>query len=235
MLEVDGIDVYYGDVQVLVNVSLGVNEGEIVAVVGANGAGKSTLLKAVSGVLRPKRGSITFRGERCSAMSSDRIVARGIVQVPEGRLLFPEMTVRENLEMGGYLIRSKNELAGRLELVFELFPVLMERSRQVAGTLSGGEQQMLAIGRALMPSPKLIMFDEPSLGLAPRMVATIFEMIVRINRDMGVTVLLVEQNVAHSCEISNRGFVIENGEVVLEETGKALLSNEHVKKAYLGL
>jgi branched-chain amino acid transport system ATP-binding protein len=235
VLEVDGIDVYYGDVEVLHNVSLNVREGEIVAVVGANGAGKSTLLKTISGVLRPKHGSITFDGQRISEMSSDKIVAKGIVQVPEGRLLFPGMTVRENLEMGGYLIDRTAELAKRLELVFELFPVLRERSRQIAETLSGGEQQMLAIGRALMPSPKLILFDEPSLGLAPKLVATIFEMVVRINQEMGATVLLVEQNVAHSCEISNRGFVIENGQVVLEEAGKSLLCNEHVMKAYLGL
>jgi branched-chain amino acid transport system ATP-binding protein len=235
VLEVDGIDVYYGDVEVLHNVSLDVKEGEIVAVVGANGAGKSTLLKTISGVLRPKHGSITFDGQRISEMSSDKIVARGIVQVPEGRLLFPCMTVRENLEMGGYLIDRTAELAKRLELVFELFPVLRERSRQIAETLSGGEQQMLAIGRALMPSPRLIMFDEPSLGLAPKLVATIFEMVVRINQEMGVTALLVEQNVAHSCEISDRGFVIENGQVVLEEAGKSLLCNEHVMKAYLGL
>jgi branched-chain amino acid transport system ATP-binding protein len=235
VLGVDGIDVYYGDVQVLHSVNLNVNEGEIAAVVGANGAGKSTLLKTISGVLKPKRGTITFNGERISGMRPERIVARGIVQVPEGRLLFPEMTVRENLEMGGYLIGSAASLSVRLDRVFELFPVLKERSRQIAGTLSGGEQQMLAIGRALMPSPKLIMFDEPSLGLAPKLVATIFEMVVRINVELGATALLVEQNVAHSCEISRRGFVIENGEVVLEGDGKSLLNNEHVKKAYLGL
>jgi branched-chain amino acid transport system ATP-binding protein len=235
VLNVDGIDVYYGDLQVLHSVSLDVNEGEIVAVVGANGAGKSTLLKSISGVLKPKRGTITFYGKLTSGMSPDKIVANGIVQVPEGRLLFPGMTVRENLEMGGYLIDSAASLTMRLDRVFELFPVLKERSRQIAGTLSGGEQQMLAIGRALMPSPRLIMFDEPSLGLAPKLVATIFEMVVRINLEMGATVLLVEQNVAHSCEISRRGFVIENGEVVLEGDGKSLLNNDHVKKAYLGL
>jgi branched-chain amino acid transport system ATP-binding protein len=235
VLNVDGIDVYYGDIQVLHSVSLDVNQGEIVAVVGANGAGKSTLLKTISGVLKPKRGTITFNGERTSGMSSDRIVGKGIVQVPEGRLLFPGMTVRENLEMGGYLIDSAASLILRLGRVFELFPVLKERSRQIAGTLSGGEQQMLAIGRALMSLPKLIMFDEPSLGLAPKLVATIFELVVRINLELGATALLVEQNVAHSCEISRRGFVIENGEVVLEGDGKSLLNNEHVKKAYLGL
>jgi branched-chain amino acid transport system ATP-binding protein len=235
VIKVDGIDVYYGDVQILHSVSLDVNEGEIVAVVGANGAGKSTLLKTISGILKPRRGSITFNGERISGMSPEKIVARGIVQVPEGRLLFPAMTVRENLEMGGYLVDRADAMVRCLERVFELFPVLQDRSRQVAGTLSGGEQQMLAIGRALMSSPKLIMFDEPSLGLAPKLVATIFEMVVRINREMGATALLVEQNVAHSCEISRRGFVIENGEVVLEGAGQSLLSNEHVKKAYLGL
>ena len=235
MIKVDGIDVYYGDVQILHSVTLDVNEGEIVAVVGANGAGKSTLLKTISGILKPRRGSITFNGERISGMSPEKIVARGIVQVPEGRLLFPAMTVRENLEMGGYLVDRADAMVRCLERVFELFPVLQDRSRQVAGTLSGGEQQMLAIGRALMSSPKLIMFDEPSLGLAPKLVATIFEMVVRINREMGATALLVEQNVAHSCEISRRGFVIENGEVVLEGAGQSLLSNEHVKKAYLGL
>jgi branched-chain amino acid transport system ATP-binding protein len=235
VLRVDAINVYYGDVQVLHSVSLNVNEGDIVAVVGANGAGKSTLLKTISGVVKPKQGTINFNGERTSGMSPERIVARGIVQVPEGRLLFPGMTVRENLEMGGYLISDAASLTKRLDRVFALFPLLKERSRQIAGTLSGGEQQILAIGRALMPSPKLIMFDEPSLGLAPKLVAQIFEIVVRINLELGATALLVEQNVAHSCEISRRGFVIENGEVVLEGDGKSLLNNEHVKKAYLGL
>jgi branched-chain amino acid transport system ATP-binding protein len=235
MLEIDAIDVAYGDVQVLYNVSMDIQEGELVAVIGANGAGKTTLLKTISGLLKPKNGAITFHEKRISDFESDRIVAEGIVQVPEGRLLFPEMTVRENLEMGAYLVRDSTVLKERFESVFEMFPILKERERQIASTMSGGEQQMLAVGRALMAFPKLMMFDEPSLGLAPKLVQTIFERVLHVNKELGVTVLLVEQNVQQSCEISDRAFVLENGEIVIQGPGPEMLDNEHVRRAYLGL
>jgi len=235
MLQVDGIDVYYGDVQVLKGVTLDVQEKELVAVIGANGAGKTTLIKTISGLMKPRKGSILFEEKRISEINAHEIVALGIVQVPEGRLLFPEMTVRENLEMGGYLLNSSQLLNERLQSVYELFPVLCEREKQIAGTMSGGEQQMVAVGRALMSSPKMIMFDEPSLGLAPKLVQSIFEMVVRINKELGITVLLVEQNVQHSCQISDRAFVIENGQVVLQGSGPDMLENDHVRRAYLGL
>lgn len=235
MLQVNGIDVYYGDVQVLKDVSLDVKEKELVAVIGANGAGKTTLLKTISGLLRPRHGTISFKDERISGMDANKVVGRGIVQVPEGRLLFPDMTVRENLEMGGFLCKKAGELQKRLRTVYDLFPVLQEREKQAAGTMSGGEQQMVAVGRALMADPSMIMFDEPSLGLAPKLVQQIFDMVVRINKELGITVLLVEQNVQHSCQISDRAFVVENGEVVLHGRGCDMLQNEHVRRAYLGL
>jgi len=235
MLQVDGIDVYYGDVQVLKQISLDVQEKELVAVIGANGAGKTTLIKTISSLLKPRSGSITFEGRRISEMEAHKVVTEGIIQVPEGRLLFPEMTVQENLEMGGFQVRNKETLAERMESVYDMFPILKERRKQLAGTLSGGEQQMLAIGRGMVAAPKLIMFDEPSLGLAPMLVQSIFELVVRINKEMGITVLLVEQNVQHSCQISDRAFVIENGEVVLKGSGHEMLENEHVRRAYLGL
>jgi branched-chain amino acid transport system ATP-binding protein len=235
MLQAENLDVYYGNVQILNNVSLDVEEGQLVAVIGGNGAGKTTLLKTISGLLRPRNGWITFQGTRISELEPHHIVAAGIVQIPERRLLFPEMTVRDNLEMGGYLLRSKEELADRLASVYRLFPVLHQREKQIAGTFSGGEQQMLAIGRGLMSSPKLIMFDEPSLGLAPKLVRAIFDIILRINRELGMTVLLVEQNVRLSCEISDWAFVLENGEVVLQGAGPDMLDNDHVRQAYLGL
>lgn len=235
MLQVDNIDVNYGDVRVLKGVSLEVKEKELVAVIGANGAGKTTLINTISGILRPKKGTIFFQGQPISSLEAHKIVAQGIVQVPEGRILFPEMSVRENLEMGGYLLKDKQSIEERFEAVFNLFPVLRERQKQAAGTMSGGEQQMVAIGRALMSSPKLIMFDEPSLGLAPKLVQSIFEMVLRIKNELGITILLVEQNVQHTCQISDRAFVIENGEVVLQGTGQEMLANDHVRRAYLGL
>ncbi|MDR3575299.1 MAG: ABC transporter ATP-binding protein [Anaerolineaceae bacterium] len=235
MLQVDGIDVGYGDVQVLKGVSLEVKEKELVAVIGANGAGKTTLINAISGILKPRKGSIVFDGKRISNIPANKVVAQGIVQVPEGRLLFPEMTVRENLDMGGFLLKTGKALRERLDVVYQLFPVLLEREKQLAGTMSGGEQQMVAVGRALMSSPKMIMFDEPSLGLAPKVVQSIFEMIVRINKELGITVLLVEQNVQQSCQICDQAFVIENGEVVLHGDGAAMLKNDHVRRAYLGM
>lgn len=235
MLQIRDLDAYYGDIQILKGISMDVNDGELVAVIGANGAGKSTLLKCISGILKPRNGTITFNGKQLSGARSREIVASGIVQVPEGRLLFPEMTVMENLEMGGYLVSDPDTTNKNFEMVFEFFPKLKERAKQLAGTLSGGEQQMVAIGRALMASPKLLMFDEPSLGLAPIMVQTIFNMVVRINKDFGVSVLLIEQNVKHSCEISNRAYVVENGAIALQGLGTDLLKNDHVRRAYLGL
>ena len=235
MLQVDGIDVYYGDVHVLKKVTLDVQEKELVAVIGANGAGKTTLIKTISAQLKPRSGRVVFQDECISDIDTHKVVSRGVVQVPEGRLLFPDMSVQENLEMGAFLINDKQLLKERLGTVYDLFPRLYERQKQLAGTMSGGEQQMLAVGRALMPSPKLMMFDEPSLGLAPMLVKSIFDLVVRINKEMGITVLLVEQNVQLSCQISDRAFVIENGEVVLQGTGQEMLSNEHVRRAYLGL
>jgi branched-chain amino acid transport system ATP-binding protein len=235
MLNIQNIDVYYGDLQVIKNISLNVKEGELVAVIGGNGAGKTTMIKTISGILKPRHGTITFSGKTISGMDANRIVSEGLVQVPEGRLLFPDMSVRENLEMGAYCVKDKKEISAQLKSIYEMFPILNERQKQLAGTLSGGEQQMLAIGRALMSSPKLIMFDEPSLGLAPILVQSIFEMVIRINKELGMTVLLVEQNVKQSCQISDRAFVIENGEVVLEGPGGEMLENDHVRRAYLGL
>jgi branched-chain amino acid transport system ATP-binding protein len=234
MLQVNKIDVYYGDVQVLRNIQFEIHKGELVSIIGSNGAGKTTLINTISGILRPRNGEIYFLGKKISALPPHLIVREGVVQVPEGRLLFPEMTVRENLEMGGYL-SNNDDIQKRIDLVFELFPILRDRERQIAGTMSGGEQQMLAIGRSLMSGPKLLMFDEPSLGLAPLIVQQIFEMIQRINKELGITVLLVEQNVQHACQISDRALVIENGELVLEGKANELLQNDHVRRAYLGL
>lgn len=235
MLQVDRIDVYYGDVQVLKGISLDVKDKELVAVIGANGAGKTTLIRTISGLLKPRKGSITFDGKCISDIPGHKVVAEGVVQVPEGRLLFPDMTVLENLQMGGFQVRDKRVYDEHMEMTYQMFPRLKEREKQLAGTLSGGEQQMVAIGRALMSSPKMILFDEPSLGLSPKLVQEVFEMVVRINKELGITVLLVEQNVQHSCQISDRAFVIENGEVVLYGCGIDMLQNEHVRRAYLGL
>ncbi|HRF46290.1 MAG TPA: ABC transporter ATP-binding protein [Anaerolineales bacterium] len=235
MLHVENLDVLFGDVQVLKDVSLEVHPGELVAVIGGNGAGKTTLIRTISGLFRPKRGSVTFGGKRISGLDANRVVGHGIVQVPEGRLLFPDMTVRENLELGAFTIKDKRTVMAKMSEVHELLPLLKERDGQQAGTLSGGEQQMLAIGRALMASPKLIMFDEPSLGLAPKLVQNVFEIVVNINRNLGVAVLLVEQNVQHCCRIAHRAYVLENGHVVLSGTGQEMLNNEHVHRAYLGL
>lgn len=225
---------FYGDLQVLWDVSFEVNEGEIVALVGANGAGKSTTLKTISGLLSPTNGSITFLDQRLDQVSAHKIIEHGVAQVPEGRRLFPEMTVRENLIMGSLSPQAKAKRNETMAWIFALFPRLREREKQMAGTLSGGEQQMLAVGRGLMALPKLIMFDEPSLGLAPILVAEIFRIIERIKQE-GVTVLIVEQNTKHTLEVCDRGYVLENGRVVLSGTGQELLDNEHVKQAYLGI
>jgi branched-chain amino acid transport system ATP-binding protein len=235
MLKVNSIDVAYGDAQVLFDVSLDIRPGELVAVIGANGAGKTTLLRTISGLLKPQAGSIVFQDEVISDQASYQIVADGIVQVPEGRLLFSDMTIQENLQMGAYLVKDKTVISDRLQSVYDMFPILGQRTAQLAGTLSGGEQQMLAIGRGLMAGPKLLMLDEPSLGLAPKLVQQVFDLALQINKEMGVTVLLVEQNVRLSCEISSRAFVLENGRVVLQGPGEEMLENDHVRRAYLGL
>jgi branched-chain amino acid transport system ATP-binding protein len=235
MLTVNNVDVSYGDAQVLFDVSLDIQSGELVSVIGANGAGKTTLLRTISGILKPKSGTITLEDKTISNRPPHEIVAEGIVQVPEGRLLFPNMSVRENLRLGAYLEKDKAAIEERLETVHEMFPILKERANQMAGTLSGGEQQMVAIGRGLMANPKLLMLDEPSLGLSPKLVGQVFDLACRINKELGVTVLLVEQNVRHSCEISSRSFVLENGRVVLYGPGQEMLANDHVRRAYLGL
>jgi branched-chain amino acid transport system ATP-binding protein len=234
MLEVDNVEVFRGDIKAIWNVSLRVGEGELVSIIGSNGAGKSTLINAISGLLPVKSGSIRFLGRRIENEPPHRIVEYGIVQVPEGRQIFPEMTVMENLEVASVTPEAKKARRDSLKVVFDLFPVLKERRTQLAGTLSGGEQQMLAIARGLMAKPKLLMFDEPSLGLAPTIVKRIFEVIKEINEN-GVTVLLVEQNVYEALSICHRGYVLENGRIVLEGSGEELLANEQVKRAYLGL
>ena len=233
MLELEGVDVFYGDLQALRGVSLRVESGEIVTLVGGNGAGKTTMLRTVSGLLRPRRGEIRFEGRRLDRLPPDRIVEAGVVQVPEGRRLFPSLTVRENLELGAYTRRSRPARARTLEDVMARFPILRERAAQRAGSLSGGEQQMCVIARALMARPSLLMLDEPSLGLAPMVVQEIFRIIREINA-RGVTVLLVEQNVRQALATSRRGYVLENGRIVLSGTGQELLESEQTLKAYLG-
>jgi branched-chain amino acid transport system ATP-binding protein len=234
LLALDDVEVAYGDLPALRGVSLVVEEGETLSVVGANGAGKTTMLRAISGLLRPRRGQILLDGARLDRMPSHAVVGLGVVQVPEGRKIFPSLTVRENLELGSYLPAARERRRESLARVFGLFPRLAERQRQAAGTMSGGEQQMLAIGRALMSGPRLLMLDEPSLGLAPIIVQEIFRIIGEINR-LGTTVMLVEQNTRQALALSRRGYVLENGRVVLEGTGADLLGNEHVRRAYLGL
>ena len=234
LLSVDNLDVAYGDVQVLHGVSLSVGEGEVVSLVGANGAGKSTTLKSISGLLRPARGRVTFRGEPLDQLSAATIVARGLSQVPEGRQLFTLLTARENLELGAFTPRARDSAGRSLEEVFTLFPRLRERQDQVVETLSGGEQQMLAIGRALMALPQLLMLDEPSLGLDPLQVRTIFRTIARVNSE-GRSILLVEQNLVMALRISHRAYVLENGRVVLTGSGDELLRNERTKRAFLGM
>jgi len=234
LLNVEGVDFYYGDVQILNDISFEILEKEIVALVGTNGAGKSTMINVISGIHYPRKGRILFRGEEIHRKTSHSIVERGIIQVPEGRRVFPSLTVLENLELGAFLPKPKKMRKSVLSEVYALFPILSDRKNQAAGTLSGGEQQMLAIGRALMSLPSLLMLDEPSLGLAPLIVANIFEVIFKVH-EQGSTVLLVEQNVEHTLEIASRGYVLENGSIVLEGTGRELLSNPHVKEAYLGI
>jgi branched-chain amino acid transport system ATP-binding protein len=233
VLRIENLDFSYGDLQVLWGVSLQVTQGEIVTVLGANGAGKSTTLRNVSRLVRPSRGTITFDGKDLCKLESHQVVELGVVQVPEGRRIFPEMTVLENLRMGSFVKSTRPDRQRNLERAFALFPRLAERQKQLGGTLSGGEQQMLAIGRGLMTNPRLLLLDEPSLGLSPLFVKNIFEIIKEINRQ-GITILLVEQNVFQSLRISHRAYVLETGRVVLSGTGEELLVNEHVKKAFLG-
>ncbi len=234
LLELRAVEVAYGDLPALRGVSLSVEAGETLSVVGANGAGKTTMLRAISGLMRPRAGQIFLDGVRLDTLPSHAIVEHGVVQVPEGRKIFPSLTVLENLEMGSYISAAKARRREGLEQVFALFPRLKEREGQAAGTMSGGEQQMLAIGRALMARPRVLMLDEPSLGLAPIIVKEIFRIIGEINQ-LGTTVLLVEQNTRQALALSRRGYVLENGRVVLEGSGADLLGNEHVKRAYLGM
>jgi branched-chain amino acid transport system ATP-binding protein len=234
VLKVVEIEVFYGDLQALRGVSLEVHQGEIVGIIGSNGAGKSTTLMTISGVLKPRRGEIRFEQEPIHHYHSSRVVSLGVVQIPEGRQLFPTLTVIENLEMGSQFPKAKRARKETMEWVFKLFPRLEERRNQSAGTLSGGEQQMLAIGRGLMSMPSLLMLDEPSLGLAPILVKAIFDIIKEINRQ-GTTILLVEQNVFHSLMLSHRGYVLENGSIALNGTGQELLKNQHIRQSYLGL
>lgn len=233
MLKVEDINVYYGNIQALKGISLEVNEGEIVTLIGANGAGKSTLLKTLSGLLKPKQGTIHYLGKSIAGKAAQSIVKAGISHVPEGRRVFANMTVEENLELGAYLRKDHHEIRKDLQKVYEVFPRLLERKKQLSGTLSGGEQQMLAMGRAIMARPKLLLLDEPSMGLAPLFVKTIFQVIQEINEG-GTTVLLVEQNANMALSIADRGYVIETGKVVLSGTAEELQASEELKMAYLG-
>jgi len=233
LLRIEDLRAGYGDLEILHGIDLEVREGEVVALIGANGAGKTTTLKSISGVVRATSGTITFEDQAIHTWPARQIVSEGLIQVPEGRKLFPDLSVRENLTLGAYR-RGRSQVDESFDEVFELFPLLQQRASQSAGTLSGGEQQMLAIGRALMGNPRLLMLDEPSLGLAPMLVADIFEVVVDLRR-RGLTVMLVEQNAVHALQLSDRGYVLENGRVVLDGTGEELLGDDRVRSAYLGL
>jgi branched-chain amino acid transport system ATP-binding protein len=233
VLAIEALDVFYGDVPAVREASLAVRRGETVTLLGANGAGKTTLLRAVSGLLRPRRGAITLDGRRIDGLPPERIVALGVVQVPEGRRLFPSLTVRENLELGAFTPRARARKAETMAALLDRFPVLRQRAGQRAGTLSGGEQQMCAIARALMARPRLLMLDEPSQGLAPRVVREMFAVVADLHRE-GATLLLVEQNVRQALAVSERGYVLENGRIVLEGTGAELLASEVTRRAFLG-
>ena len=233
MLEVKNLSVHYGMIHAVRNVNFKVNEGEIVSLIGANGAGKSTILKTLSGLIHPSEGEIVYLGENIASTSAKKIVEKGLVQVPEGRHVFPGLTVKENLELGAFLRKDKEEIQKDMEAVFERFPILKERKDQDAQTLSGGEQQMLAMGRALMSRPKLLLLDEPSMGLAPIFIREIFKIIQEIQKT-GTTVLLIEQNAKMALSISNRAYVLETGSVVLSGTGQELLESDEIQKAYLG-
>ena len=235
MLKIERINTFYGNIQALKDVSINIAEGEIITLIGANGAGKTTTLMSVSGVVPPRSGRILFKGQPIHRLSPDRIVPLGICQVPEGRLIFPYMTVMENLDMGAYLRKDKDGIKKDLEYVFDLFPILAQRKNQAGGTLSGGEQQMLAISRALMARPKLLLLDEPSLGLAPLVIKQIFDIIQKINVENNTTVFLVEQNANQALKVAHRGYVMENGTITLTDSAQSLMNNQDVKRAYLGL
>ncbi len=235
MLKLNNIETFYGNIQALKGVSLEVSEGEIITLIGANGAGKTTTLMSISGISPPRFGEIFFLGEKITRVNPNKIVSMGISQVPEGRRIFPYLTVAENLDMGAFLRNDTNGVKEDMEYVFDLFPILAERRNQAGGTLSGGEQQMLAISRALMARPRLLLLDEPSLGLAPLIVKQIFEIIRKINKESNTTIFLVEQNANLALKVAHRGYVMENGKITLTDTAASLLENEDVKKAYLGI
>ncbi len=235
MLDLLNIQTYYGNIQALKDISIHIDEGEIVTLIGANGAGKTTTLMSISGIVPPKSGEITFLGEPIHGLNAEQIVALGISQVPEGRHIFPYLTVTENLDMGAFLRTDKRGVRADLEMIFEMFPILAERRHQEGGTLSGGEQQMLAISRALMARPRLLLLDEPSLGLAPLIIKKIFAIIKEINRTRNTTIFLVEQNANLALHVADRGYVMENGSITMEDTAAALLVNEDVKRSYLGI
>lgn len=235
MLEVKDMKTFYGNIQALKGVSISVSEGEIITLIGANGAGKSTTLMSICGIVPPREGEVLFMGEPITGIKPNTIVEKGIIQVPEGRRIFPFLTVKENLDMGAFLRNDKEEIKRDLEYIFDLFPILAERKNQMGGTLSGGEQQMLAVSRALMGKPKLLLMDEPSLGLAPIIVQTIFSVIKRINQENKTTIFLVEQNAYLALKVAHRGYVMETGNITLTDTAASLMENEKVKKAYLGI
>lgn len=234
VLEINGLHTYYGNIHALKGLTLTVNQGEIVTLIGANGAGKSTTLRSISGMVRPRQGTINLRTESIIGLKSHEVAARGVGHVPEGRRIFPLLSVKENLEVGSWNVNDKLVMAERMERMFDLFPRLRERTAQKGGTLSGGEQQMLAIARALMSDPDVLLLDEPSMGLAPVLVEVIFEIIQRVNKEAGKTILLVEQNALMALEIADRGYVLQTGEVVLSDNAKILMGNDMVRKVYLG-
>ena len=235
MLEIKDIKTYYGNIQAIKGISLEISEGEIITLIGANGAGKTTTLMSISGIVPPKSGDILFLGKSLQKLSPNQIVALGISQVPEGRRIFPYLTVMENLDMGAFLRNDSDEIRKDVEYIFDLFPILAERRHQSGGTLSGGEQQMLAVARALMARPRLLLLDEPSLGLAPLIVKQIFKIIRKINQENKTTIFLVEQNANLALQVAHRGYVMENGRITLSDTSQNLLADENVKKAYLGI
>ncbi len=234
LLQSDKINVYYGDIRALKDVDFHIDEAEIVSILGSNAAGKTTIMRTISGLLPIKSGFITFRGEKTNQLNPHQIVEKGIVHVPEGREIFPSMTILENLEMGAHVAHARKNWKQRVEEIYDLFPILKDRQKRFASNLSGGERQMLAIGRGLMAKPVLLMLDEPSLGLAPLAVKHIFEIVVTINNN-GLTILLVEQNVSNALEISNRAYILENGAIINQGKGKELLQNDQIRKAYLGM
>ena len=235
MLKVQNISTFYGNIQALKGVSLEIHEGEIVTLIGANGAGKTTTLMSLCGVEKPRNGEILFQGQPIQGLNADKIVALGLIQVPEGRRIFPGMSVLENLEMGAFLRKNKVIIQQDLNMIMDLFPILAQRRTQLGGTLSGGEQQMLAISRGLMARPRLLLLDEPSLGLAPIIIKQIFDIIRKINHESNTTIFLVEQNANQALKLAHRGYVMENGRITLSDTAANLLDNEDVKKAYLGI